>query len=679
MTIIVFLLLLLFAGLGGYAALVWLGLDDMEAWAGGRVAGLILVALPAWWVGVAGFSRWRLVGAVVLIVIGIVGGSVVWRRQRWRKILAAEAIFFGAALLVVCMRLDIPQILYTEKPMDLGILASLLRAEGFPPPDMWLAGETLPYYYWGALVWTVPISLSAVPLEIAYNLIVGLIGGMVAVLLWMLGRRAGGNHCSGLLVAFFGLFAGTPDGFLQLVSGARLGDLDYWRSSRQVTDTITEFPMFTTRLGDLHPHLLSIPLACLALLLAWECGRRGPRVGLVAALAVVFGVTWAANPWSMPPTLAGIGLLMIAGEDRWHWPVGEGLRRWIAVAAIAVGGWVVTAPFHLSFDPPFRGIAFVFAWTPPWQLLLYAGCLLVPAGLAALALLHRLGAGGEPEVATAVVWTVVAASMVLAAASGRMTLVFLVTILIFLVAAVLSAGCERDRPALALAALGVFLLVVPEVVYVVDSYGDKMHRMNTVFKAYIQAWILLAVALPVTLRLATKRRWLRTALVAAMIVLALPHPLGVMVKQFSETGLGVDGMRWMPAGDRAIVRLLRQQPPETVLAEAVGGAYSEYARLSAASGVPTYLGWANHELVWRGHEVTGETDRRRQLVTDLYSAESPERVRELAERAGIHLIAVGSLERNDFPATGLAAVSAAGEVMLDEDGALLIRVGAPPE
>jgi len=214
---------------------------------------------------------------------------------------------------------------------------------------------------------------------------------------------------------------------------------------------------------------------------------------------------------------------------------------------------------------------------------------------------------------------------------------------------------------------------------VVDSYGDKMHRMNTVFKAYIQAWIFLAVALPVTVRLVTGRRWLRIAMVAAMIVVALPHPVGVVVKQFTGSDLGLDGMRWMSAGDRAIVRLLRQQPPGTVVAEAVGKAYSEYARLSAASGVPTYLGWANHELVWRGHEVTEETDQRRELVTSLYSKESPEKVRELAELAGIHLIAVGSLERKDFDAAGLEAVAAAGEVLLDEDGALLIRVGMPPQ
>ena len=67
--------------------------------------------------------------------------------------------------------------------MDLGILATLLRAESFPPPDMWLSGDSLPYYYWGALLWTVPISISGLSLDVAYNLVVGLAGGLVGFLL----------------------------------------------------------------------------------------------------------------------------------------------------------------------------------------------------------------------------------------------------------------------------------------------------------------------------------------------------------------------------------------------------------------------------------------------------------------------------------------------------------------
>ena len=674
MTIVIFLLALTAAGLGGYAILVRLGLDDLESWVGGRLAGLVVVALPAWWAGVLGIHQWRTVGAAVLVICAVAGGVVVWRRKAWRQLLVAEGIFWAFVAVILLIRLDHPEITLTEKPMDLGIFASLLRAEGFPPPDMWLAGETLPYYYWGALLWSVPLSISSLPLDIGYNVIVCLIGGMVASLLWMLGRRVGGGHASGLLVAFFGLLAGTPDGLRQLFAGGSFIGLDYWHSSRQVPDTITEYPLFTVWLGDLHPHLLVMPVVCLAILIAWQAGRGGPTKEQTAALAVLFGVAWAANPWSMPPTLTAIALLLLAGPDRWHWPTTVGLNRWLAVTAVAVGGWLVTAPFHLGFQPFFHGVRPVFAWTDVADLLLYAGCLLVPASLAAAGLLRRF-VGGDGEKNRAIVLLVGAATLTVAAATGRPTMVLLAAICALLVTGVFSAVTAEERPAFALAALGTFLFLVPEIVYVVDSYGEDLHRMNTVFKAYIQGWVFVAIALPVLLRWGVRARPARIALVVVMTAAALPHLVSMVAQQATAEDRGLDGMAWMTPGDRAIVYYLREQSPGTVIAEAVGGAYTQYARFSSASGVPALLGWANHESVWRTNEILPETDRRSLLIERLYTASNAEDIRQAAVEAGVHLVAIGSLEREDFTEEDLQAVAEAGEVVLDENGGMVVRFG----
>ncbi len=676
MTIVVFLLAVGAAGLGGYCLLRRLGLDDFESWAGGRVAGLVMVALPAWWLGVAGLRQWRVAGAVALVLLAAAGLYSLRRCANWRGLLAAEVIFLIAAAFVVFIRLDHPNISQQEKPMDLGIFATLLRGEGFPPPDMWLSGETLPYYYWGALMWTIPLSVSGLSMDIAYNLLVGLAGGCVAVLLWAVGRRIGGNHRSGLLVAFFGVFAGTPDAVRQLIEGQSLARIDLWHSSRQIVDTITEFPLFTFWHGDLHPHLLSMPVAVLALLVALEAGRRGPRWQDTTVLAVLFGVCWAANPWSMPPTLVSIALLVLAGDERWCWPVGDGRRRWLSVAAIAVGGWIATAPFHLAFDPFFDGIGLVFAWTKPPDLLLYGGCLLVPAALAAIGLV-RHSIGKDTDLGQAALFSAAAAVLVVAAATGRPTLIFLTAMIAVFVSGVMWAGPGEGRPALALGALGAFLFLVPEVVYVADGYGEQLHRMNTVFKSYIQGWVFLAVALPVLVRWSSPRRWLRTTLVIAMTVAALAHPVSTVLRQPGFDQWSLDGLRWMDEGDRALVDELRKQPEGSVLIEAVGGAYTVYGRLSAASGVPAYLGWANHELVWRGHEITVETERRATLVNRLYSSGDPAVVREVAAEAGADLIAVGSLERQDFAAEDLAAVAAAGDIVTEKNGAFLVRVERP--
>ncbi len=399
--------------------------------------------------------------------------------------------------------------------------------------------------------------------------------------------------------------------------------------------------------------------------------ETGLELTTTIALAVLFGVAWAANPWCMPPTLAAVGLLLVCGDGRWHWPDREGRGRWLAAAGIAVGGWLAAAPFHLTFHPPFQGLKTVFAWTAPSTLLLYGGCLLVPA-FAAVVVSLRLRLGSDRNHATALTLTAAALVVMAAAASGRPSLVLLAAGTVMLTIRVVAAGEDVERPALALAALGLFLFMVPEIVYVVDSYGDRLHRMNTVFKSYIQAWILLAMALPVLLRVGFPDRLVRAVLTCALVIAALPHLVWMVLNQVSGRSLGLDGMAWMHPGDRAIVRHLRNQPTETSMVEAVGGAYTEYGRFSAYSGVPSVIGWENHELVWRGHEVTGETNRRAELVREIYSCGDPARVRALVAETGADLVAIGALERGDFPVESLDAVRRAGTVVLEEDGGAVV-------
>ncbi len=659
------------AGLAGYGVLVRVGVPDGVAWAVGRVVGLVLAVFPAWWLGSLGLAQWRWVGAACLLV-GTVGGAatILQRRSRWRELVVPEAVFWVGAAVVLFIRLPNPAILQTEKLMDLGIAATLLRAPAFPPPDMWLAGFTLPYYYWGALVWTVPLKVSGVGLAVGYNLVVAALGGLAAATAWALAAELAKSSRAGLVGAALAVFAGTPDGLRQLLAGEPLAHLDLWASSRQVQGAITEFPLFTLWLGDLHPHLLAIPLALTTLLVALVAGRRGPRPGAVVLVAVMLGVTWAANPWALPPTAAGVALLLVCADGRWRWPWVVGGRRWLWAAGVVIGAWVVTAPFQVAFHPPLHGLGMVHSATRLSQLLLWAGGLLLP--LAALGvgwLLRGVTAGGR-EMATAL--AVGAVTMVAAVASGRPVLVLVGVAVAVLASEATRPGDLADRPAIAVAALGVFLLLVPEVLYVRDPYGGELYRMNTVFKAYLQAWLLLAVTAPVLL-VRLPRRWLRRAMVVAMAVLAAPHLLATVAGSATAGSWGLDGLSWMTAGDRAAVVVLERQPQGTVLVEAVGDAYSEHARLSAASGVPAYLGWANHERVWRGESVGAELERRRLLVDELYTCGDPTRVARLMREEGINLVAVGALERTDYPEDGVDAVLEAGDRVLD-GGTVLVRV-----
>jgi YYY domain-containing protein len=672
---VVFFGVVLAAGLGGFALLSALGLEPGESWAVARIVGLAAVVWPAWCAGSLGFAGWRTL-AFLLLVVGAVAGAVALWRQRagWRELATAEAVFLVSTVAVVLLRVDRPEILQTEKPMDFGILNVLVRAEGFPPPDMWLAGLPLPYYYLGALLWATPLALSGLAPEIGYNLIVAMVGGAVAAGLWVLSQGLGASRSGGLLAVAFGVFLGTPDGLRQLLAGAGPATVDLWASSRQIADTITEFPLFTVWLGDLHPHLLSMPLALSALVLGRWSGRG--RVSLPGILAAGFlvGCTWAANPWAAPPTALATALLVLCGDEGWRWPMGAEAapRRWLAAASLPVVALVAALPFVLRFDAPFRGLGLVRQATPPLELLCYAGALLLPcAWLAVREIRGRLAGDGRSGLVLA------AAAAVVAAASGRPTLVLLACILVGLLMAVVDPAESPDRAALALAAVGVLLLLVPEVLYVRDPYGDRLHRMNTVFKAYIQAWPLLAVALPVVLRRLQPGRWRRAVVVAVLVVATAPHLVRAAWGPLTGGRPGLDGLRWMDPGDRALVQRLRGEPRGVFLIEAVGDAYSEFGRLSVASGVPAYLGWENHEVVWRGGDIRPELDRRRALITDLYTCADAGRVRALAAQAGVRLVAIGGLERVTYATEGLDAVAAAGEEEAVGGGAVLVHLPPP--
>ena len=661
MGIALFLVLLTSAALAGYALLVGVGLEDREAWALGRIVGLAGCVFPAWWIGSFISGIWPWVGAACLLGGGVWGLMTLWRRRSASTIVAPEMVFWGASLTVLLLRLGRPAIVETEKLMDLGILTMLGRAEAFPPPDMWLAGTSLPYYYWGSLVWAMPLRLSGLDPGVGYNLVAALIAGTTAVGLWALGSRlAGGRWALGATAAFFGVFAGTADGLRQVLAGFGPSQINLWQSSRQVEGAITEFPLFSFWLGDLHPHLLSLPMAVAAIGVAAFAGSRTLSWRPVVVVTVLFGLTWAANPWAMPPTFVAVALMLICGDGTWRWPWGGDWPRWAAVAAVGIGGWLTAAPFHLAFDPPPHAIKAVFAWTGPLELVAYAGVLLIPAFFAVVRVARGWGRGDAFRT-TGILVGGAALTMIVGVATGRPTTVVLSVGLSVMVAAVLQPGRDGDRPALALAALGLFLFLVPELIYLEDGYGAELHRMNTIFKAYFQGWMLLAACIPVLVRLGGGNQRGRRLLLAGVTVAALPHLMGAAVSSFGAAGHGLDGLAWMAPEDRAIVKVLREQAPGTTMVEAVGGAYSQYGRLASASGVPTLLGWANHEMVWRGPDILPETRRREEIVRSIYTVGDRETIRRMVREAEVDCVAIGMNERLDFDLDGLEAVRLAGD------------------
>ncbi len=217
-----------------------------------------------------------------------------------------------------------------------------------------------------------------------------------------------------------------------------------------------------------------------------------------------------------------------------------------------------------------------------------------------------------------------------------------------------SASALNPTPFLLLLVLvGAGLTLAPEFVYLRDQFGA---RMNTIFKFYFQTWILWGVAaatISVFLLKELRRlsKGIFTTAWAIVLVLALAYPFFWISDRLSSNPVAnwtLDGeasYASLNPDDMAGIHWLQSAAYGTVV-EAVGGQYSEYARIASHSGLPNVLGWPGHEIQWRG-TATEQGSRETDIAT-LYSTSDWTQALGIIQRYNIRYIFIGSLERGKY-------------------------------
>ncbi|HEU0297297.1 MAG TPA: DUF2298 domain-containing protein, partial [Anaerolineales bacterium] len=203
---------------------------------------------------------------------------------------------------------------------------------------------------------------------------------------------------------------------------------------------------------------------------------------------------------------------------------------------------------------------------------------------------------------------------------------------------------------LLLITLGTLLILGPEFLYLRDNFG---FRINTIFKFYYQAWIVLSLAAAYGAAVLFRNlRGMANVLFSIffvfMLIVGLVYPvLGVFSKTngfnppFDFTLDDFDRVQ-RETPDEAAAMLWLRSAPDGVVAEAVGGAYSSYARVSIYTGLPTVLGWGNHEGQWRDYALQGS---REQDIEVLYSTPDWTIAQDILKRYNIRYVYIGNLER----------------------------------
>ncbi|MDI9633738.1 MAG: DUF2298 domain-containing protein [Methanolinea sp.] len=627
----------------------------------------LLFSLSSWYCGLL-----RLPVTLALVPFAALFLLSAWGKKYSREILregwpylAVFAIFFSSML---CVRFANPSISYAEKFMDHAFLASVMRTPVVPPLDPWFAGGFLDvYYYLGYWMFGVMGIASGVPSHVAFNLVLPTVFGYSAVVLYALGRLLAPRF-PWVLPAV--LILPNPSFFWQVIQGKAAGSV-LWDSTRTISNTINEYPLFSFLWGDVHPHVVGIfNQVLLVFLLVYTLQRYGDlgvgsRIILVLTSGLSLGSMPPTNTWDVlvyAPATVVFGIL-VGVASRGSPPPGNppatlnATRIPIAGAVRECAGRIFLSPWSFLFSVPvvagiaylpfisqmrsqgIMGVGLVHSPTAPPEFLLVHGFFLLPMVLFF-----------APQIRRMPLLLAVPVSLALA---GYVSAAIAAVPLAGALAGIVSG--ERRGAGEVLAALGLAIVIACEVVYLKDNMGDAYYRMNTVFKLYIAAWILMGASSLSMLSGAIGRhvpegrvpQWARNLALVAVSVLLVAAPLAVSLDPPYKGGT-LDGLAYLDSahpGDARAIAFLRSLPHVGGIVEAEGGDYTYFGRVSAFTGIPTIIGWPFHEYMWRGNEG-GWYGTRQADVRAIY--EDPASTATLMRKYNVTHVYVGEPERERY-------------------------------
>ncbi|HZJ22822.1 MAG TPA: DUF2298 domain-containing protein, partial [Anaerolineales bacterium] len=137
---------------------------------GGLLLGLVVLG---------SLSAWAI--ASITPVGGKKSEIINWIRENRRGIITTEILFLLAFGAMATFRAANPEIVGTEKPMELMFISGIMNSPTFPPRDLWLSGYSISYYYFGYVMTSMLALFTGVPATMAFNLMIALIFGLSAV------------------------------------------------------------------------------------------------------------------------------------------------------------------------------------------------------------------------------------------------------------------------------------------------------------------------------------------------------------------------------------------------------------------------------------------------------------------------------------------------------------------
>ena len=479
----------------------------------------------------------------------------------------------------------------------------------------------------------------------------------------------------------------------------------YWFPSRVIpapgdVEPITEFPFFTFLYSDMHAHMIVLPLALLALLWALSLIKSRAKMGRSSWLAsfllggLVFGALFPTNLSDIYTYLL-IGLAALTYVIWFHADIAN--MRWLpqlpeTVKRLLIAGVSVVALVYLSyaFYEPYRAwyaqaYGAVDPWlgshTPIWSYLTQWGLFLFIIVAWMTWETHEWMAATPVSALRKLRPYQILFELILAALIALLVYFLITDVSIGWLVLPLAAWAGililrpglQDVKRLVLFWVGTALLITM-IVEVVVVRGD-IGRMNTVFKFYLQSWILFALSAAAAFGwlLTEVHKWsprwrnifqLGVALLAGGAFLftlsaatdkmadrmapEAPHTLDSMTYMAYATYW--DGQDMDLSEDYRAIRWMQDNVQGSpVIVEANCPEYRWCSRFTIYTGLPGVVGWNWHQRQQRALMSPNAVTDRVTEIGNFYIVNEPDIFLQFLKKYDVKYIVVGQLERIMYP------------------------------
>lgn len=498
-----------------------------------------------------------------------------------------------------------------------------------------------------------------------------------------------------------------PQPFWQVLGTPNLSSYWYPNATRFIPNTIHEFPIYSFVVSDLHGHVLDIPFVLLTIAFLFSIlistkksvsqnlNNQNSKLFRIfnlrfiwnfILLGLLLAVMYMTNAWDGIIYLGLSGLVLLTINTQLHpkklyqpenqrlkinRPTGGqkyNLKFKIANREISIGFlnliiifstllftyFVFALPFNRNFIPFAKGIGLnCFTPNSNGQVL----CDHSPIWMLAI-----LWGYFSYFAVSFLIWIILPAirrlfnppSIIHHLSSSITQSDIFVTLLI-----IISAG----------------LLIAPEFIFARDIYPVH-YRANTMFKLGYQAFMMLGITVSyiffrfravspfkkpennasfkqMVIHKVGKSFWWILAFLQLFLVAIYPYFATNSYYASLKNYQSLDGLAWLNRSypeDWAVVQYFRRNLPtfaQPTILEAVGESYTDYARISANTGLPTVVGWPVHEWLWRGSY--DEAGKRLEEVRRIYETTNIDEAKELLTKYKVEYVVIGNMEREKYP------------------------------